>query len=1619
MRGSNGVAAVLLLAALALAGFSPAFGPVAGDRHASSFQGNQATFESAPAMSIRAFPTNPPAGVANPRPVGIAASGPPAGTFFDHVVIILMENRAICDILTSCGGKGPYETGLANTYGLATKDVDCSHPSLPNYLCLSGGSDFGCTGYDGNPNSNACTAVAWNSSSIVDRLVAANLTWKAYMENMPSNCYGINSGLYYVRHNPFVYYKDIAQNATRCARVVPSGTNASVLLSDLASASNASNYMWLTPNGCNDMHDCTTAVGDAYLSNLVPQILNSTVFKSSRAALYITFDEDSGGKGAPDVYTVWAGPAAKLAFTSALAYNHTSLLATLEANWHLTPLTANDTAAANMSAFFPAAPTARFLFSPSWPHVNGTITFNASSSSDPNPNTTLQFRWDWTNHGSWDTGWSANPIAAHGFGSAGRYTVRLGVKDSYGLTSTMTAAVVVDSEPPVTTGTLTGTAEGNGWYRSAVTVTLNATDDLSGVAQTNASVDGGGWQAYAGPFVIGPEGNHTVRFASVDNAGNQESFHVAALGIDETPPITSATLSGILNGSVFLTPINVTLHATDGLSGVAVVRYRVDSNPWANYTKIFLVGNTGTHTVRYESIDVAGNLEPTHSFLVINGSVAGIAAPVSTAVYQGTRGSSNWFTSSVNVTLELLNGTSPPDSIWYELDGGPWGLYATPFAITGDGIHHLRYNATNNAGLVEGTHNATIRIDTTPPASRLTLTGTLGQSGWYVSIVSASLAASDATSGVATLHYRVDNAAWLVYSTPFNLSDGRHALQYYATDVAGLSEPIRSANVSIDTIPPTTSGSLSGTAGQAGWYVSNVSASLTATDATSGVANISYRLDSGSWAIYAAPLTLGEGRHVLSYYATDVAGLSGSVQSTNVSIDLTPPETGATLLGIVGYNGTYATNVTVYLNATDNLSGVSSVTYRIDSGPWLLYGGPFLVTNGHHLVKYYSADVAGLVEAVDSHTINVDVATPVTTVTLNGTAGSNGWYVSNVSVSLNATDASIGIAYIAYRVDNGTWQNYSAPFVLGQGVHDVDYYAVDRAGHVEATRSQVVSIDLTPPVATAKLSGTPGNSGWYISNVNIALNATDNLSGVESITYRVDNGSWLIYTGPFVVGEGRHTIQFYATDRAGWTGALQSPTVSIDTTPPTTSANVSGTLGANGWYLSNVSVNLGATDAMSGVAKISYRVDNGSWMTFAGVLTLGDGQHLLEYFATDNAGLTDTVHSLSLAIDAAGPHTTVGLSGDPGADGWYISKVTVTLNATGPTAIANITYRVDHGPWMIYSAPFQLGEGRHLLEYFATDVAGVVEPVGSTHIDIDTTPPTSQLLTTGTIGNHGWFVSSVTFTLSATDATSGVAEVMYQLDGGPWLTYSYPILLGEGRHVVQYRAFDRAGLVEALHTANIAIDETPPTTSAGLSGTQVNFTWFTSNVTVTILASDNRSGVWTTVYRIDSGAWTPYKGPFVISSGGRHTLTFYSTDGAGNQEAYDSVPVNIETSAPYFTAISPSISTSSTPVTIAWHAVSNDSGINGYAISVDGGSFTSVGNATAVSLPLTVGAHVIRVKAIDGAGIATVASVSVHVIAPTGIGHLPALLAVVVAGVGVTTVFAYLRFRRRARTRDR
>jgi acid phosphatase len=250
-----------------------------------------------------------------------------------------MENHSYSEVWNT--SSSPYITSLGNAYTRATNYFAIEHPSLPNYLDMYGGDNYTIT-TDCSP-SLSCQI---NATNLADNLDAKGLTWKGYMESMPSPCYLTSSGTYVPRHNPFIYFDDIRTNATRCnSHVVPY----SVFASDLVSAATTPNYSMIVPNLCNDMHDCSIIAGDIWLKNNLPPILNSPACTVDNCLLILTWDEDDSSQS-NQVLTIFAGSGAKTGgVTSSVKYNHFSLLRTIENIFGLPTQTSNDAAASPMN----------------------------------------------------------------------------------------------------------------------------------------------------------------------------------------------------------------------------------------------------------------------------------------------------------------------------------------------------------------------------------------------------------------------------------------------------------------------------------------------------------------------------------------------------------------------------------------------------------------------------------------------------------------------------------------------------------------------------------------------------------------------------------------------------------------------------------------------------------------------------------------------------------------------------------------------------------------------------------------------------------------------------------------------------------------------------------------------------------------------------------------------------------------------------------------------------------------------------------------------------------------------------------------------------------------------
>lgn len=246
----------------------------------------------------------------------------------DHIVWVVMENRSYNQVIGQ--PSAPYINRLLNQGAVATDYFAIGHPSLPNYAALTSGRSFPNAFSDCSPSA-FCQSDATN---IADRLEAAGLTWREYAESMPAPCTRRNAVNYLVRHNPWVYYRDIT--GTRCTSHVLTFNS---LAADFASTDSTPSFSFVTPNSCHTMHDCSTAAGDRWLSQNLPRILTSPAFTQQRSLLALSWEEGSGSNHVPALFL---GSAITAGTSTDNAYTHYSLLHTLELAFGLQPLTAND-----------------------------------------------------------------------------------------------------------------------------------------------------------------------------------------------------------------------------------------------------------------------------------------------------------------------------------------------------------------------------------------------------------------------------------------------------------------------------------------------------------------------------------------------------------------------------------------------------------------------------------------------------------------------------------------------------------------------------------------------------------------------------------------------------------------------------------------------------------------------------------------------------------------------------------------------------------------------------------------------------------------------------------------------------------------------------------------------------------------------------------------------------------------------------------------------------------------------------------------------------------------------------------------------------------------------------
>jgi large repetitive protein len=1067
------------------------------------------------------------------------------------------------------------------------------------------------------------------------------------------------------------------------------------------------------------------------------------------------------------------------------------------------------------------------------------------------------------------------------------------VADKAGNTTSATSSptVRIDKTAPVTTASAP-----SGWNNTNVSVTLSASDALSGVQSTFYKIDGGTQQTYGGPFTISAEGNHALAFWSTDVAGNVEAFSSVAVKIDKTPPTINDTHSPAANTAGWNNSnVQVTFTCADTLSGVAscTVPQTVSAegrNQGVTGTATDSAGNTAADTT-HVSIDktpptVAGSRTPVanaagwnNTDVIVSFScsdalsgVVACASPhtlsegadqsASGAATDAAGNSATATVAGINIdkTPPVLTGAptlGANASGWYNADvsvhwscsdalSGVAGPCPADGTITGEGNAQSASAAISDQAGNTTSSTISVEIDRTPPSTTSSVPAPLA-SGWYAGAVTITLTATDALSGVGQSFYAIDGGATQPYAGAFSYDQGGpHTVNFWSVDRAGNAEDrtqaLQTITVKIDNLPPVITGSRSPLANANGWNNSAVIASFSCSDAESGIGACS-------------PLSTtfgseGAAQHVTGT-AQDIAGNSSTATVNDVNVDMTPP----TIAGSVpaaNVSGWYNADVTAHWVCNDSLSGLdvpcpadTTVTGE---------GSGLSATTGTVVDKAGNASAPGTVSG-----INIDRTPPTIAGAAAGSPDGNGWYQGDVTIHWTCGDPLSGVDFCPPdSVMTGEGSSLSASAT-----------ARDHAGNSGSATVDHIMIDRTAPSTIASLP-----SGWTNHDALVTLGAADGLSGVAATYFSLDGAPAALGNELTIHDDGSHQLEYWSLDRAGNQEAHHLATVLVDQTAPTITYAASVEPNGGGWNNTDVTISFLCADATSGLASC----------TAPRTVTAEGAGQAASGVALDNAtnSATTTAH---VSIDKTPPAIQAVRTPVANANGWSNSVVSVQFTCSD--ALSGVGACPD---------PQLFGEGAGQSASGASaDNAGNTASTGVANIDVDLTPPTISGAATSAPNPNGWYNTDVTVDWTCHDNLSGVEACTPDT-----------VLHGEGAALnATGSALDRAGNSSPATVAGINIDRHAPVTipalttfsndTISLSGDTTD--WENQAVNVALAATDALSGVEQTYFRLDSGA--QQQGQLIqISTEGSHRLAFWSTDKAGNVEPTRTITILIDLTKP-------------------------------------------------------------------------------------------------------------------------
>jgi uncharacterized protein (DUF1800 family) len=848
------------------------------------------------------------------------------------------------------------------------------------------------------------------------------------------------------------------------------------------------------------------------------------------------------------------------------------------------------------------------------------------------------------------------------------------------------------------------------------------------------------------------------------------------------------------------------------------------------------------------------------------------------------------------VTLDASHSTATTGSIVSYKWSAPTGIslsdnttQSPTFTALTAGTYSFTLTVANDNNITSATDEVVVIVtigDTTPPITTASLA-----SGYYNTQQTITLTVNEEAIIYYTTNGTTPTTTSGTYTSPIAIStEGETTLQYFAVDTAGNAENVQSKTYTIDTIAPIASVSIDG-----GFYTSTQTISLSSNEDSVIYYTLDNTTPNENSNIYQNPLILNDST-TLQFFAIDNAQNKSTIVTKQYLFGTTPTQ------------ADLASSSDSGISNTDNITNLSDLEFSGFAIPnsevsfiGNLAGSTTANANGSWNIivnGVVAEDYVIIIKSVLGNQtfynhnplfVQVDKSSPTTTIDTIG-----GLFNTQQTITLTVDEG----ATIYYTTDGTTPTSsssvYSSAIItpLNQTTN-LQYFAVDTAGNIEAVQSQTYTIDNIAPTTTADIA-----SGYYNTQQTITLAVNEGATiyyTTDGTTPTTTSGT---YTSPITIStEGETILQYFAKDTAGNIEGVQSKTYTIDTTAPTIellagtipeSSNATVKTNEQGKiYLVNSTITVSTEADITSSGDEYHNVINSYTVNaFNNLPALGlvGGEYVA--YAVDLAGNLSLVSSNDITV-APIPNSSANPAG-----GNYAGSGTITVSLTVDQS-ALIYYTTDG------TTPTQTVENRYngvinmssntYLKYFAVDIYGQIEELNTDYYSFDGTPP----ITTADIPS-GSYNTNQTITLTVNEE----ATIYYTTDGTtPTLTssvYATPIVIdSEGTTILQYFAQDIGGNSESVQSRTYTIDTIAPTTLVNIASGYYNTTQ-----TITLSTTETATIYYTTDGTTPTSASTIYINPVVATMNATTHLQFFAIDAAGNSESVQSKTYTIDNTPP-------------------------------------------------------------------------------------------------------------------------